>query len=76
MQQIQNGVSGQGTALHAEADIEAQYVMQPLKMTGDSSLIGAPAGGSGLRMYIQIYFGITPTPFRVRWTAPEVMKVV
>lgn len=76
LQQIQNGVSGQGTSLHAEADVEAQYALQPLKMTGDSSLIGAPAGGSGLRMYIQIYFGITPTPFRVRWTAPEVRKVV
>lgn len=76
LQQIQNGVTGQGTQLQALPDIEAQYAMQPLKMTGDSSLIGAPAGGSGLRMYLQMYFGITPTSFRVRWTAPEFEKVV
>lgn len=76
LQTIQNGQVGQGSALHAEPDIAAQYLMQPLKMTGDSSLIGAPAAGSGLRLYLQIYFGITPTPFRVRWTAPEVRKVV
>lgn len=75
-QQIQNGVNLQGTALNAEADVAAQYVMQPLKMTGDSSLIGAPSASTGLRMYLQFFFGITPTPFRVRWTAPEFRKVV
>jgi lysophospholipase L1-like esterase len=75
-QLIQNGTNSQGTTLHGEADNEFQYVVQPLKITGDSSLIGAPAAGSGHRMWIQVLFGVTPTPFRVRWTAPEIRKVV
>ena len=75
-QTMQNGTVGQGTALHAEPDVVAQYIMQPMNMTGDSSGIGAPSASTGLRMYLQFYFGITPTPFRLRWTAPEVRKVV
>ena len=75
-QVIQNGQNTQGTQLQAVPDIEAQFLMQPLKMTGDSTLIGAPSASTGLRIYLQFYFGITPTPFRVRWTAPEVRKVV
>lgn len=75
---VQNGANVQGTALYAEPDTNFQYVVQPMKLAvgADSSLIGAPSGGSGLRLWVQIYFGITPTPFRVRWTAPEVRKVV
>lgn len=75
---IQNGPNSQGSSLYAEADTKFQYIVQPMKLAAgaDSSLIGAPAGGSGMRMWIQVLFGITPTPFRVRWTAPEIRKVV
>ena len=75
LQQISHGQTTQGTTAFAEADTKAPYIVQPLKMTGDSSLIGAPAAGSGLRMFIQIYFPITPTPFRVRWSAAEFRKI-
>jgi len=75
-QTMQNGQVGQGTALHEAPDVTAQYLMQPMKMTGDSTGIGAPSASTGLRMYLQFYFGITPTPFRIRWTAPEIRKVV
>ena len=74
-QSLQNGQNSQGSSLQAEPDIEAQYVVQPMKLTAGSSLIGPPSASTGLRMYLQFYFGITPTPFRVRWTAPEIRKV-
>lgn len=76
LQTNQNGQATQGTGTHNVADVVAQYLTPVIKMTGDSSLIGAPAGGSGLRLFIQIYFGITSTPFRVRWTSPEIRHII
>ena len=76
LQTTQNGQNTQGASMPLEADIEAQYVIEPTKMSQDSSSIGAPTASSGMRLHMIFYFGITPTPFRVRWTAPEVRKVV
>lgn len=71
LQTRQFGIVGQNTTgAHQEADVLAHYVNLPLRMTGDSSLIAAPSAGNGLRLYFQIYFGITNVPFRVRWTKP------
>lgn len=77
LQQTLNGQNTQGATTHALPDNAAEYILEPTKIAvgGDSSLIGAPAGSSGMRAYHQIYHTVGAA-YRVRWTAPEFRKVV
>lgn len=75
LQQRQYGQTGAGVNNHTEIDDMASYSAPPLTMTGDSSLIGAPAAGSGLRLFIQCNFPITATPFTLQVVKPELYKI-
>lgn len=73
-QLVDNGVASAGTVIESLADITAAYSIR-MKMTGDSSLIGAPAPTSGLYTKVTVYFATSSTPFRIRFY-PEIRKIL
>lgn len=74
-QVLVNGHATNGTAVMTGDFDEAIHQVWGLQLTGDSSLIGAPASGAGLRYQARFYATTGTGTFRIRITNPEIRKM-